>query len=72
MDTGNPWAIFSAVLIGIIGMALFIYGKKQLNIRCLATGAAMCIVPYFVGSVAALWLFAAACIASLYYASRWL
>jgi hypothetical protein len=70
MDLGNPWALFSGVLIGIIGTALVVYGKKQLDLRCLLAGILMCVLPCIVGSVAAMWALAAACLGGLYAWSR--
>ena len=66
MDLGNPLALLSGLIIGGIGFVLFVLGKKQHNVRCLVTGVAMCVFPYFVGSLLALWLIAAACLGGLY------
>ncbi|HMN39429.1 MAG TPA: hypothetical protein PKE29_01195 [Phycisphaerales bacterium] len=61
----SPGTLFSGLLLGAIGMALFIYGKKQTDFRCLAAGIALCIAPYVIGSMMALWLVSAAVIAGL-------
>ncbi len=66
MDFANPAVLFSGLLIGTIGAGLFIHGKKSENLKTLATGIVMCVFPYFVGSVALLWLGAAACLGGLY------
>ncbi len=66
MDFGNPWALFSGLIIGLFGVGLFGYGKKQLSPRAMLTGAVLCVYPYFVVSVALLWLIAAACLGGLY------
>ncbi len=70
MDFGNPWAIFSGLIIGLLGTAIFIYGKKQQNIRCLAGGAVLCVFPIFVTSLLAMWGITAACLGALYFAGR--
>jgi hypothetical protein len=70
MDLGDPMVLISGLLIGAIGFALLIYGKKQLNLKCLATGLIMCGFPYFVSSLALMWLIAAVCLGGLYVASR--
>ena len=70
MDFGNPWLLLSGLFIGLIGMAMFIYGKKQQNLRCLSVGVVLCVYPYFIASVAVLWLIAAACLGGLYAWSR--
>lgn len=61
----SPGTIFSGLMLGAIGTALFIYGKKQTDLRCLAAGAALCFAPYVIGSLLVLWLVSAAVIAGL-------
>lgn len=61
MDLGNPWTLFSGLFLGLVGMGLFLYGKKQQDHRALLTGAALCVFPYFVTSLALTWLLAAGC-----------
>ena len=56
MDLSNPWVLMSGLILGAIGMGLCVYGKKQMDIRCLAAGVALCIAPYFIASMAVLWL----------------
>ena len=56
MDLSNPWVLISGLVLGAIGMGLFMYGKKQTDFRCIATGIALCVVPYFIGSVLVTWL----------------
>lgn len=70
MDFSHPWSLFSALVIGLIGMAVFLYGKKETNLRCLGVGAALCIFPYFVTSVVAMWLITAACLGALWAGAR--
>ncbi|MBX3359120.1 MAG: hypothetical protein KF745_11925 [Phycisphaeraceae bacterium] len=71
MDLTNPAVLLSGLFIGTIGVGLFIHGKKSENIKTLITGIVMCVFPYFVGSVALLWLGAAACLGGLYAWSRY-
>ncbi len=66
MDFGNPWALVSGLFIGLLGMALFIYGKKQADLKCLLTGGVLCIFPYFVTSVILMWLITGACVGGLF------
>jgi hypothetical protein len=70
MDLGDPWALFSGVAIGAVGFMLFMHGKKQTNLKCLATGGVLCIYPYFITSVLLMWAIAAACLGALYAATR--
>lgn len=71
MDLGSPAILISGFLIGGIGFVLFMYGKKQADFRCLFAGIAMCIFPYFVSSLAIMWLGAAACLGGLYAWSKY-
>ncbi len=67
---GNPLALLASLVIGGIGLGLFIYGKRQSRIPQLVGGMVMMIYPYFVASVA--WMVAAACLilAALWFAVR--
>lgn len=62
--------LMSAMLIGAVGMGLFIYGKKQTNIQVLALGLAFMVYPYFVHSVLWMWVIAVAAIAGIYALAR--
>lgn len=66
MDLGNPWAFVSASIIGLIGTALFVYGRKAQEPKCLGAGIAMCVFPMFVGSLLVMWLLAGACMFGAY------
>jgi hypothetical protein len=72
MGLDDPWALFSGLVIGSVGLGLFICGKKQLEWRYMLAGTVMCIFPYFVGSVAMMWLITGCCVAALYAAMRFL
>ncbi len=39
---------------------------RQLDFRCIATGVALCVVPYFIGSLAVLWLVGLALVGGLW------
>lgn len=60
-------SLFASLVVGSIGMVLFLYGKRQARLPQLASGLAMMIYPYFVpaagwmlaiagGMLAGLWL----------------
>lgn len=66
MDLSNPWVLMSGLVLGALGAGLFIYGKKQMDFRCLAAGVALCIAPYFIGSLLALWLVSAGVVGGLW------
>ncbi len=43
-------SLFASFVIGTVGLALLIYGKKQLRLPHFAVGLAMLIYPYFIPS----------------------
>lgn len=70
MDLSNPWTLLSGLVLGLIGMALFISGKKKANIPCLGAGTLLCVAPYFIASQVLLWLLAAAVLGGVYMVGR--
>jgi hypothetical protein len=70
MDLGSPAALISSIILGLIGTAMLIYGKKQQQFVPVIGGLALCVVPYFLASVLLMWLGGAACIAGVWYSSR--
>ena len=70
MDLSNPTLLISGLFIGLIGMGVFMYGKKQCNLKCLGVGALLCVYPYFVSSLLLLWVIAAVCLGALALSAR--
>lgn len=70
MDLSNPYLLVSGLLIGLVGMGLFMYGKKAQEPKCLGMGIAMCVFPYFVHSILLMWAIAALCMAGVYFLPR--
>ena len=66
MDFSNPAALVSGALISLIGMAMFIYGRKSEEPKCLGAGVAMCVFPIFISSLLVMWLLAALCMVGAY------
>lgn len=66
----SPAILFSSLIIGLIGMGLLLYGKKQPDLKCLAAGAGLCVFPYFVHSLLVMWLITGACCAALWITRR--
>ncbi len=50
----DPTALFLSIVFGAIGMALFIYGKRQQKYVHLFIGALLMAIPYFIANVIAL------------------
>ncbi len=63
---GSPALFISSSFIGLVGTALFLYGKKQPDLRCLFTGVGMCVYPFFIHSVILMWVLFAALSGGLY------
>lgn len=70
MDFGNPVTLMSGIFIGLVGMAIFMYGKKQTAPRPMVAGALLCVYPYFVTSAIALWTIFAAIVGGLYWLAK--
>jgi hypothetical protein len=56
----NGNALLASVLVGSIGLGLFVYGKKQRRVPHLVMGIALMVYPYFVPSVAVMLVIAGA------------
>ncbi len=70
MDMSNPGLMVSAGLISMIGLGVFMYGKRMEDIKSLGIGLGMMIFPMFVPSVLIMWVIAAACGVGLYIGPR--
>ena len=70
MDMSNPGLMVSAGLISMIGLGVFMYGKRMEDIKSLGIGLGMMIFPIFVPSVLIMWVIAAACGVGLYFGPR--
>jgi predicted phage tail protein len=49
----EPGVLFLSLVTGAIGLALFIYGKKQLRWPQMVAGVAFMVYPYFVSGTTA-------------------
>jgi hypothetical protein len=65
MDLSDPWLLLSGVLIGAVGMGLFVFGKKQGEAMPILAGLLMGVYPMFVTSLVLEWGIFAAIIAGL-------
>jgi hypothetical protein len=66
MDFSDPGLLFSGFVISMIGLALFLHGKKMEKARNLCIGLAMMVFPIFVHSLLWMWVIAGACMAGVY------
>jgi hypothetical protein len=63
--------LFLSLLIGGVGLALFVYGKKQERPPQLVSGLALMIYPYFVHGAAAMVGIGCLVLAALWVVLRW-
>lgn len=63
-------SLFSSLLMGTVGFAMLIYGKKAERGWWFVGGLAMCVFPYMVHSVLLMWLGAGGCVAGAAYMDR--
>jgi hypothetical protein len=62
--------LLASLLIGLVGSAFFIYGRRQSRLPHMLTGALLVVYPYFVSSVALMVAIAAGLVAALWGAVR--
>lgn len=70
MDLSNPWSLLSGLVVGLVGLGLLMYGKKEQSPAPIVAGLVLCIVPYFIASLLLTWLLAAGCLGGLFALSR--
>jgi hypothetical protein len=66
----DPNALLASMLIGVAGLALFVYGRKQHRFPQLAVGLMLMVYPYFVPGVLPMLAIAAALLLLLWGATR--
>ena len=66
MELPDPGVLFAGLLFGVIGLAAFMYGRKQARFSAMAIGTALMVYPYFVGRAWLLWTIGVALCAGLY------
>lgn len=71
MDFGDPLNLISAMIIGLVGFLVFNHGRKEGEVKVLATGLLICVYPYFVASLLMLWLVFAAIVGGAVAVSKW-
>jgi len=62
----TPGSLFGMIVFGAIGMAAFVYGKKNAQAKPMIIGVALMAYPYFVPEGWLLYLIGAALTASLF------
>jgi hypothetical protein len=65
--SGN--ALLGSVVVGSVGLGVFVYGKRQRRVPHALVGVALMVFPYFVPNLALMLVIAAALLGLLYLAS---
>lgn len=71
LDDMSGGFLVSSLIIGVVGFALIIYGKKAERFTWIIGGLLMSVFPYFVHSLLAMWAVAGLCMGGTYAASRY-
>lgn len=50
LDTISWWSLLAAFIFGVVGLYLFIHGKKRINFWWIWIGVALMIYPIFISS----------------------
>ena len=70
MDIFEPASLITSLILGCIGLGLFIYGKRQARYVHLTAGVALMVFPYFVPRVPWMIAVGAAIIGATWLATR--
>lgn len=63
----SVWALVAAFVFGVIGLYLFLNGKKRLNYWFIWIGVVLMVYPIFVSQAWVSWVFGSACCALAYF-----
>ena len=66
MEFPGPGLLFSGLLISMVGLGMFMYGKRMEQPGNLFAGLALMIYPIFVTSVLWMWVIAVGCVGGAY------
>jgi hypothetical protein len=66
----DPGSLFASCVIGSVGLALFLYGKRAQRWPQMVVGVVLLVYPYFVASVAVMVAIAAGLLGVLWLATK--
>ena len=66
MELPDPGILFGGLVFGVIGLAAFMYGRKQARFSAMTIGTALMVYPYFVGRAWLLWTIGVVLCGALY------
>lgn len=70
MDMSNPAVLLSGLVISMVGLGIFMHGRKMEELKSLGIGLAMMVFPMFIHSVLLMWAIAGLCVAGMYFGPR--
>ena len=70
MDLSDPGLLFSGFLISMIGLGVFMHGRRADKPGNLVAGLVLMVYPIFVPSVLWMWVIAGGCLGGTYLLSR--
>jgi hypothetical protein len=70
MEFPGPGLLFSSLLISMVGLGIFLNGRRTERPGNLAAGLVLMVYPIFVPSVLWLWVIAAGCLGAAYLLNR--
>lgn len=70
MNFSDPASLLSGMIIGTVGLGVFVYGKKAGSVRALVGGLVLCVIPMVVSVVWVEWAAVAACVGGMVVAGR--
>jgi hypothetical protein len=70
MGLDDPVMLFSSLTLGLVGMALFLYGKRSGSGRSIGAGLLLGLVPLLAHTALALWALSGACLAGWWLLGR--
>ena len=63
-------SLLASLLVGLVGAAVLMYGKRQGRVPAIVVGAVMVVYPYFIGNAIVVIAIAAALVLALWGAGR--
>ena len=70
MDLSSPAALIASLMVGSIGLGLFLYGRKLQRMPQVAVGATLMVYPYFVTGVVPMLGIGGALLGGLWFTER--
>jgi ABC-type Co2+ transport system permease subunit len=70
MELGSPLALASLLFLGLLSLALFLYGKKNAHVPSIGASIILGVVPMFLHSLLVIWAIAIVTLGGLFMVGR--